>query len=286
MAKEIFEWRGVSDVVAAEVITDTDENLEFGDVFNVAGVAELGRTTENATETHYYDNSPAIVITSTGADTVTLTLSGIPMDVLAKITGQRYDATKGMLIEGIRESKYFALGYKTKKTNGNEVYVWRFKGSFSIPDSQHTTEKNDATANGQSVTFTGIATTYKFNTLVDDDGNKLNAKAINIDVGLGLVDVSNFFASVQTPDSLTAKKVATPTAIPAAGSIPSGNTVYLQCATDGATIYYTTDGSTPTTASTEYTTGIIVSATTTIKAIAVKASLTNSDVATFAYTVG
>lgn len=279
MAKEIVEWRGCKDLVAAELLTDTNEGLTYGEVFDIAGLAELTRATENSSETHYYDDQPAIVINSTGADTVTVNVSAIPMDVLAKITGQTYDSAKGVFIEDSnRESKYFALGYKTAKTNGDEVYVWRLKGSFSIPDSQHTTKANDATANGQSITYTGIATTYRFTT------TSKSAKAINVDVAAGLTDVSDFFDEVQTPDTLTAAGVAKPTAYPPAGAFTSGNTVYLACSTDGATIRYTTDGSTPTTESSVYSDGITLTATTTIKAIAIKNSV-SSEVASFTYTV-
>lgn len=168
-------------------------------MFDIAGVAELGRTTENSSEAHYYDNIPAIIVSSVGADTVTITASAIPLDVLAKITGQKYDDTLGAFIEGEREVKYFAIGYKTKKTNGNEVYVWRYKGQFNIPDSTHATEDNGTGANGQELTYTGISTTHKFT----KTGKP--AKAMDVDVALDKADVSTFFDSVTTPDSLKAK---------------------------------------------------------------------------------
>lgn len=197
MSKEIYEYRGVEGLVAAEVIQDDADAYTTGEVFDIAGVAELGRSTENSSESHYYDNMPAIVINSVGADTVTCSVSAIPLDVLAKITGQIWDDIKGIFVEGQRESKYFALGYKTKKTNGGEVYVWRYKGTFSIPDSTHSTENDGTDANGQEVVFTGISTTHKFAAL----GNK-PAKAINVDVALGKADVSTFFDEVTTPDAL------------------------------------------------------------------------------------
>lgn len=79
-------------------------------------------------------------------------------------------------------------------------------------------------------------------------------------------------------------KVATPTFSPAAGNVEANTEVTISCETEGATIYYTTDGSTPTT---ESTTGssVTITETTTIKAIAVKNGYRDSDVATATYSV-
>ena len=81
------------------------------------------------------------------------------------------------------------------------------------------------------------------------------------------------------------EQVATPTFTPAAGEYNAAQSVEIACATDGATIYYTTDGTAPTAASTAYTTAIAVGSTMTIKAIAVKENMTDSEIATAAYTI-
>lgn len=69
------------------------------------------------------------------------------------------------------------------------------------------------------------------------------------------------------------------------GGVTAGTKVTLSTTTEGATIYYTVDGSTPTTASIKYVGEILVNNPMTIKAIAVKEGLTNSAIATFVYEI-
>ena len=193
------EWRGVRGLVAAEVLKDDADTFECDTPVEVAGVAELSRTTESTSEAHYYDNVPAVTIDSTGADEVTITASAIPFEVLAKITGQTYDASKGMFVEGERQAKYFAIGYITEKTDGTEVFVWRLKGKFNVPDSTHATKDDGAEANGQELVFTGINTSHKFT------ATGKSAKAVNVDTSVNTtVEEKTFFATVQTPDTVTA----------------------------------------------------------------------------------
>jgi hypothetical protein len=78
---------------------------------------------------------------------------------------------------------------------------------------------------------------------------------------------------------------ATPAFSPAAGSYTTAQSVTITDATAGSKIYYTTNGTTPTTASTLYGGAIAVSATTTINALAVATGYTNSAVATATYTI-
>ena len=79
--------------------------------------------------------------------------------------------------------------------------------------------------------------------------------------------------------------VSTPTFTPTAGVYTSAQSVAISCETEGATIYYTTDGSTPNNESNEYTGAIKVSTTMTIKAIAVKSNMENSVVASATYAI-
>lgn len=83
----------------------------------------------------------------------------------------------------------------------------------------------------------------------------------------------------------TVETCATPTFSPAEGTYTSAQSVEISCATSGATIHYTVDGTTPTENSPVYSSAINVSSTTTIKAIATATGYNSSDVATATYTI-
>jgi uncharacterized protein (TIGR02145 family) len=92
--------------------------------------------------------------------------------------------------------------------------------------------------------------------------------------------------SVETDADFTiVVPAATPYFTPGAGIYSVSKTVWIRSATTNATIYYTTDNSTPTTSSTQYSTPLTVSASTTLKAIAVATGYLASAVGTAIYTL-
>ena len=72
---------------------------------------------------------------------------------------------------------------------------------------------------------------------------------------------------------------------PAIGSYTTAQSVTLSTPTPGASIHYTTDGSTPTASSTLYSKVITVSVTETIKALAVASGYSNSSISSGTYTI-
>ena len=83
----------------------------------------------------------------------------------------------------------------------------------------------------------------------------------------------------------TTGQTATPIISPQTGTYTTGQNVTITCATSGATIYYTTNGSDPTAASAVYSAPVSVSSTTTVKALATKSGLTNSNIAVSVLTI-
>lgn len=80
-------------------------------------------------------------------------------------------------------------------------------------------------------------------------------------------------------------QVATPTFNPPEGNYTSAQSVTISCATDGATIRYTTNGDDPNSSSQLYSTSINIATNTTLKARAFKTGFDDSSVASGTYTI-
>lgn len=293
---EIFEFRGVDKLMFAKVINDTKDGYTTGEVKWLSPVAEVGRTTSSSSEAHYYDNKPMIIINSVGSDELKLTVAPLDLETYAEITGQIFDQTTGALIEGNRNNDYYAIGYRTKGTDGKYRYVWRYKGQFSIPDETSDTEDDGTDTNNTELTWTGVETVFEFEKGDPVNNKRKSAKAIICDERYDAVDFETFFDIVNTPDTLNGtglKKVGQCYAYPRdeVGATPTTYTgqiyVTLTCDTPDATIWYTTDGSTasPAAPAKQYVRPFAINKTTKINFMAVKKGMANSDNYTSTYTI-
>lgn len=195
----IQEYRGVRNLVIAEVMKDDATAYETGEVKRLAGVAKITKDVESSTDTKYYDNVPALSTTSEGADTIGIDVSVLSLEMLAWLIGKDYDETTGAFYDGPAKQRYFAIGYITELTDGTERYVWRLKGSFAIPNEENNTKTNGTESNGQNLTYTGINTTHVFTK------TKKTQKALVVDLREDKANVTQFFDTVTTCDTLQAK---------------------------------------------------------------------------------
>lgn len=196
------EFRGCKNLVFAEVTKDDADGYTTGTVSVLAPVAEISKSVETSSETHYYDNKGAIIINSEGADTVSFTIA-VPDDATyAKLTGRVYDSTAKRFIEAPRTKKYFAVGYILGETGegDDERYVWRYKGTFNIPEETSATEDDGTSANNMTLEYTGIYTDHEF-TNGGGTGVAAPAKASYIRESSEVATAAEWFAAVATPDT-------------------------------------------------------------------------------------
>ena len=103
------------------------------------------------------------------------------------------------------------------------------------------------------------------------------------------VDDSDISADVKVNVVTAPIEVAAPeSSMPSGSTVEKGSLIVLSCTTEGATIYYTLDGSCPCDEVTRltYTEPIVINETVTIKAMAVASDMTESDIVEFTYIVG
>lgn len=182
-------------------------------------------------------------------------------------------------------------GYFTVQKVSGGNYKFRSASGYAIG--------RDENKNGMNTS--NSATVYLNKVSFDNDGNALitglnSANEETIDLQFfnsGNNSRFRYYLTTQQPiqlykkvtgDEPVVETVATPTFSVEEGSYTEAQTVTITCATEGATIYYTTDGTEPTASSTEYTGAISINETTTLKAIAVKDGQ-SSAVAEATYTI-
>ncbi|MDE6314015.1 MAG: hypothetical protein K2M46_10460 [Lachnospiraceae bacterium] len=199
MGETIFEFRGVDECYIAKITEDNEENYTCSTPIKF-DVQEVGKKTDSSSETHYYNNKPALVINSEGADELTLVIAPPELKVLADIMGKQFDEATGMLIDGMRKNEYFALMYRTKGTDGAYRYCVRNKGTFALPEESSKTEDSGTETTNTTLTYTGIFTKHEF--------KKSNGevKGFVIDERYAKADLTNLFKTVPTVDTVAELK--------------------------------------------------------------------------------
>jgi hypothetical protein len=127
---------------------------------------------------------------------------------------------------------------------------------------------------------------YGNETGVTTDGTSYNIDSnmvVNLDFCQDSVYLDVALASNAT--SVVYPSTARPVFTPAGGTYNTTQSVTISDTTSGAVIYYTLDGSTPTEASSVYSTPLTVSSVATIQAIAIAPQYSSSDISTATYSI-
>ena len=202
--------------------------------------------------------------------------------------GKKFSGTlnaKSVLYKGATEITNFdATGLTI--TDGTLAAQTKTIGEITVANQSLPVKFENVTYDATNTQFTDGTNTIKYYdnfsvspTLVD--GHQYNITGIvvmynNLQIApLAATDVEDITAPVA---------VEAPVFDPVGGIYTEAKTVTITCATTGASIYYTLDGSDPTTASTEYIEPLTISTTTTLKAIAYNGTDV-SEIITATYTI-
>lgn len=208
----------------------------------------------------------SVIITGSAGDTITVqALAVIPGMENSEITAFSYTIAQQV------EAPTASLASGTTVANGTAVTLSTTTAGATIYYTTNGSDPTSSSVSGTSVTINGTP------------DSTVTVKAFA--TAPGMVD-SSIAAFTYTFQPLA----DTPTAVPSSGSVVVDNTtVTLLTGMDNATIYYTLDGSDPTTSSDSGSSVIVSGApgdTIIIKALAAAPDRENSDIATFTYTIG
>ncbi len=165
-----------------------------------------------ASETQYADDGAFDVVTSEGATKVTLTVTGVPLEMLAKLTGKRFDSTSGRLYDYGGTPPDIALSFRSRKSNGKFRYYQFLKGKFEVPKEEFATRGEKAEVKTVKLVYTAMRTMYKFSL-----GGGITDATKSV---VGDEDTLNFsgttwFAAVQTPAVASYSALALSSSTPA-----------------------------------------------------------------------
>lgn len=197
------EYRGCRSLVYAKVLTDTADGMTFGEVKPLAPVQQIARDISRDSKTSYYDNTAANTITSEGAETNKFIIAVPSDEVLADIEGKFYDPATGIYSDTpITDDKY-AVGYVLgeKGDEDNEDFCWKNKGTFQVEGTEHNTEDDGTDTTNITLNYTSIYPNAHF-AHGGKDGNGGKAKGVRIKKSGNLMTEAEFFAQVQTVDTV------------------------------------------------------------------------------------
>jgi phi13 family phage major tail protein len=245
---------GLDDLYIAEVTADTTSTYTADTPETFAPAAEASYEPSTSMETQYADDQPYDVMSSVGETKISIKVTGLPIEMLAKITGCEFDATTGRMYDNGAEPPYCALSFKALKSNGSYRYYQFLKGKFDVPKEALATKGESPEPKLMELTYTAIRTTYEF------DLGSINGTCMKV---VGDEDTTNFdgstwFGAVQTPaatsysalalSSSTPTDAATGVSVSANQSLTFNNAlnsdaltnVLLVKASDGSTVTQTT----------------------------------------------
>ena len=225
----------------------------------------------------------------TGATIVYTTDGSVPAESGGLIThGSQYTAPFNVSVT----EEVQAIGYKSGLTDSTVAIA-----TYTLPDATPTFSL--PAGNYSSAQIVSISTTFPGTSSINytTDGTAptsthgqpyLGPISVTVNETLQAIAYELGWAPSEVATAAYTFTVATPQFSPAGGPYASDQSITISSFTPGATIYYTTNGSTPTTSSPVYSTAISVpgpSTTETVQALATKSGWTNSAVASATYII-
>ena len=153
---------GLKNVVFAPLLTDTEEGHSYGDLQLVAGAIEATVTPDNKDpDILYADDIEFDTLYADPKISFKLKMADIPLTIQEMFFANTID-DNGVLIRTAQDKPpYFAIGFKSEKSDGKFRYVWLYKVRAKPLEEKFATKEGDkVTRQNPEVEFTAVKRTH------------------------------------------------------------------------------------------------------------------------------
>ena len=171
---------GLKNVVIAPLTTDTEETLTYGELQLMAGAIEASITPESADpDVQYADDIEFDVLYPDPQLAFKTKMADIPLLIQEMIFGNKVDDNGVLIRTASDKPPYFAVGFKSEKTNGAYRYVWLFKvRAKPVTENYATREGTSVTRQTGEVEWVAIKRTHdgRYQAVADEGENGFTAE--------------------------------------------------------------------------------------------------------------
>lgn len=171
---------GLKNVVIAPLTVDTEETLTYGELQLLAGAIEASITPENADpDIQFADDVEFDVLYPDPELSFKTKMADIPLQIQEMIFGNQIDEN-GVLVRTAQDKPpYFAVGFKSEKSDRSFRYVWLYKVRAK-PVTESYATKEGKTINRQTgeLEWTAIKRTHdgRYQAVADEGQNGFTAE--------------------------------------------------------------------------------------------------------------
>lgn len=178
---------GLDNVHVAKITIDPITGKEtYGVPVKIAHAIEANISPQTDTQNIHADDTVAEIISVFGSVEVGFTISDLGSENYALLLGKEKDANGVLIDDADDEAPFFALMFRSKKSNGEYRYITLYKGKFNAVSEAYSTQAGNADHQNQPIT----------GTFVKRSDGKWRARVDSDDATIGAGVVEGWFADV------------------------------------------------------------------------------------------
>ena len=166
---------GLKNVVIAPLTEDTEPSHTYGELQLMAGAIEASITPENADpDVQYADDIEFDTLYPDPELTFSTSMADIPLSIQEQIFGNQIDDNGVLVRTASDRPPYFAVGFKSEKSDGTYRFVWLYKvRAKPMTENYKTKEGQTITRQNGSVEWTAIKRTHdgRYQAVADEGEN-------------------------------------------------------------------------------------------------------------------